>query len=346
MLAKDTGGPGTRERIFHNVLTGIHCWNTVALRRTIIKILHSTLITTLSNKLPPNSTTMTKFKHPNPVDNVDYRSAYGDMHAHHDAEMMKEHVTLMRSTGQIDEKMATELLKPLDKKREWTADYLSTLPTYTGQQPEMDSFETAEKHRRRRDKEQLKFIEGFAAGRIDEHGNPLAPDTEDGTSDSSQPTEASEGEARPATGGKTLPFHPPKSFLTPHLEPSPSPPPEPASASAQPPQPELQKRTRKQPAKVEPLTPLPGGRTYEGYSYNQLAAVGRERGIYTPGSAQGVRNALIQDDINVAQGLKRNFAEWKRKVGSYKTFKTAVPEELRTVAGGVAEAGEGDGDEV
>ncbi|KAJ4370317.1 hypothetical protein N0V86_009054 [Didymella sp. IMI 355093] len=246
--------------------------------------------------------------------------------------------------------MPTELLKPLDKKRERTAEYLSTLPTYTGQQPEMDSFETAEKHRRKRDKEQLKFIEGFEAGRIDKHGNSLAPDTEDGasegTSDSSQPTEGSVVEARPTTGGKTLPFQPHKSFLTQELEPSPSPSPEPASALAQPSQPELQKRKRKRPEKVDPLIPLPGGRTYEGYSYNQLAAVGRERGIYTPGSAQGVRNALIQDDINVAQGLKRNVADWKRKVGSYKMFKTAVPEELRTVADGVAEAGDGDGEEV
>lgn len=76
--------------------------------------------------------------------------------------------------------MATGLLKPLDKKREYTAEYLATLPTFTGQQPEMITLEIAEKRRRQHDMEQLKFTEDHRAGRIDQEENRLAPDSEDG----------------------------------------------------------------------------------------------------------------------------------------------------------------------
>lgn len=78
----------------------------------------------------------------------------------------------------------------------------------------MVSFETAEKHRRKRDKEQLKWIEDFKAGRIDENGNRLVPEDEDEGSEHdstvSQETEVSVEErvdARP-TGGKALSLQP------------------------------------------------------------------------------------------------------------------------------------------
>lgn len=269
------------------------------------------------------------------------------MHAHRDAELMKEHVAHMLSEGQIDEKMATELLKPPDKKREYTVEYLATLPTYTGQQPEMATFETAEKRRRQRDKEQLKFIEDYRAGRIDEEGNRLAPDSEDGTSDHdsvvSQETDVSVEErvnVRPTMGGKTLPLRPRNISLTSVLEPSPSPEPEPEPRpslkrkhSSLPPSPVQQpkpKPKRSRPAKIVVPDPLPGGKTYEGYSYVQLVAAGRWRQIYTPGSKDGVRKALIEDDFNIAKGLPWNFATYKKDVGKYKIFKTECPEELRT----------------
>ncbi|KAF3047105.1 hypothetical protein E8E12_011258 [Didymella heteroderae] len=291
----------------------------------------------------------------NPVENFEHRSAYGDMHAHREAQMMTEHVVRMRSASQVDEKMATELLKPLHKKRDWTAEYLSTLPTYTDQQPEMDTFETAEKHRRKRDKEQLKLIEDFEAGRIDEHGNRLVPDSGDGGSEHgsvvSQLTNVSDVDARidarPNTGGKIMPMRPRTPSLTSKLEPSaspspePRPSPEPAPSSARPSRAQP-KRKRKKSEKVDPVAALPGGLTYEGYSYNELVAVGRVRKIRTPGGTDRVRDALIQDDINIAQGLERDVAPWKEDVNKYKTFKTGVPEELKATANGPMEEDEGE----
>ena len=119
-----------------------------------------------------------------------------------------------------DDKMANELVKPLDKGREYTAEYLAKFPSYTGKDPDMVSFETAEKHRRKRDKEQLKWVEDFEAGRIDEDGNRLVPEDEDEASEHesvvSQESEVSVEEHVDAhyTGGKTLPLRPCNLSLT------------------------------------------------------------------------------------------------------------------------------------
>ncbi|KAF1927644.1 uncharacterized protein M421DRAFT_172112 [Didymella exigua CBS 183.55] len=292
------------------------------------------------------------------IDNAEHRSAYGDMQAHREAQMMQEHVALLRGADKIDEHMATELLKPLDRKREYTAEYLSNFLNYTGVQPPMASLETADKNRRKRDREMLKIVQDFEAGRIDEHGSRIVEESDEDASEddsvASQLADDSEPEeervdVRPAMSGKTLALRFHTFSLTPALESSASPPappsPESASPSAQPAAAQPPKRKRRRPEKVDPLTPLPGGKTYEGYSYNQLAAAGRERGIYTPGGAQSIRNALIQDDINVAQGLKRNIAGWKKKANMNKTFKTSVPEELRTKVPEPEGDREGDEDE-
>ncbi|KAJ4343519.1 hypothetical protein N0V87_000286 [Didymella glomerata] len=288
---------------------------------------------------------MPKPDKPTSVEKAEHRSGYGDMHAHREAEGMKEHVARLRADGQIDEKMATELLKPLDKKREYTADYLATLPTYTDQQPDVVSFETAEKHRRKRDKEQLKWIEDYEAGRIDENGNRLVPDNEDGGSEHgsvvSQMSDVSVEErvdVHLATRGKILPLRPRNFLLTVMLGPSSSP--EPVSppshkltlSSAQPSPAQQPRPRRSKPTKVVVPDPLPNGETYEAYSYVQLVAAGRYRQIYTPGSKDGVRKALIEDGFNIDKGLQRNFAPWKKDVNKYKTFKTKVPEELKNPA--------------
>lgn len=84
------------------------------------------------------------------------------------------------------------------------------------------------------------------------------------------------------------------------------------------------------PVKVVVPDPLPNGRTYEEYNYNQLVAVGRWRQIYTPGSKDSVRKVIIEDDFNINKGLPRNHAPWKKDVNKYKKFKTEVPRELRT----------------
>ncbi|XPS78893.1 hypothetical protein M3J09_010891 [Ascochyta lentis] len=108
------------------------------------------------------------------IENAELRSGYGDMHAHRNAASMAAHVADLRSRGIIDEKMAVELLKP-STNRTYSPQYLATHPDYTGEQPEMTSVVTAERHRLKRDKEMEKFVEDYQAGRIDEWGNAVAP---------------------------------------------------------------------------------------------------------------------------------------------------------------------------
>ena len=315
------------------------------MRKATYKYFHNTLSASTFHLTTSTQTTMPKPDNSKTVENVEYRSGYGDMHAHREAEGMKEHVARLRADGQIDEKIATELLKPLHQKREYTVEYLATHPEYTGQQPEMPTFEQAEKLRRKKDKEQLKWVEDYGVGRIDENGNRLVPDSPEyggfeHSSGASQETEVSVEErvdACPARGGKTLSLRTRNFSLTQAKEPSPSP--EPVSPpSSKRPHSATQPFTAKQPAprpkrtkprKVVVPDPLPGGRAYEQYSYNQLVAVGRWRQIYTPGGKDEVRQAIIEDDYNINKGLPRNHAKWKKGVNKYRVFMTECPAELR-----------------
>lgn len=110
------------------------------------------------------------------VENARHRSVYGDMHATRDVLMNAEHVTLLQKHGTVEIDMAVELLKPFHRRRIYTEEYLRTHPEYTGIQPEMTAFSTAERHQKKRDKDMEKLVEDYEAGRIDEDGNPIAQD--------------------------------------------------------------------------------------------------------------------------------------------------------------------------
>lgn len=86
---------------------------------------------------------------------------------------------------------------------------------------------------------------------------------------------------------------------------------------------------------VTPIPPLPGHPTYADIGYYQLTALCRQRNIPSSGNEQEVRNTLILDDSNVAQGLKR---EVSKSQGSKRKYKHHPPMELKTAAVGVGES--------
>ena len=271
------------------------------------------------------------------VASADLRSGTGDMHAHRNALMMKSHVEMLLEHDMLDPVMAVNLAKPLDKEWKYTEAYLKTHPEYTGIQPEMTTLSVAEKNQKMRDRKMEKFIKDYEEGRIDKNGKPIGKgagsgDTNEDNESSSLSSEEEEEEKEghndasnspsssspsaptplpataPATGPSSSPYH----FSSPTSSPAPKPP------------------------AVAPLQPLPGYPNYAQYKYYTLLAICRERSIRSPGGTQEVRNLLIRDDINVARGMPRDIASWKRgnrevyKHGAErKMYKHGAPEGMK-----------------
>jgi hypothetical protein len=72
-----------------------------------------------------------------------------------------------------------------------------------------------------------------------------------------------------------------------------------------------------------PLPPRPGNPTYEGLDYYALIGICRTRNLSSGGRIPFVRNRIIQDDTNVASGLKRELVKNTR--GRRKHYKHAMP---------------------
>ncbi|KAJ8119142.1 hypothetical protein OPT61_g35 [Boeremia exigua] len=273
------------------------------------------------------------------IENAEVRSVWGDMHMHREALMRDEHVAFLYKNGIVDAAMAVELMKPVDKDRNYTEEYLQTHPDYTGVQPEMTALSTADRHQKQRDREMEKIVKNYEAGRIDEHGNSIANDDTKSDSDDSELTDLAELESHldyvdEATERLEnapqvpLAYHHNPSSLSATRAASRSPPrslyaPKTASARESP--------DRKRKCRVDPIQPLSGGEDYSQYKYYQLLAVCRERQIYSSGDTQEVRNCLIQDDINIQQGLPRDIARWKGHIR--KDFKNGVPHALKRDSG-------------
>lgn len=71
------------------------------------------------------------------------------------------------------------------------------------------------------------------------------------------------------------------------------------------------RRVRKPVRNIVPQQPLPGGEDYAQYNYYELLAICRQRKLLCRGIVQEVRNALVRDDINMAQGIPRFVPKWK-----------------------------------
>lgn len=294
------------------------------------------------------------------IENVHLRSGYGDLHATRNATSMAAHVAHLQAQGLIDDNMATELLKPYDKCK-FSTEYLATHPDYTGVQPDMSTFVTADRHRAKRDKEMEQFIKDFKAGRIDEWGNPIKQevytkavesgvvqldpesvtntiDDNESKSKSSQidpskieaalgllalSTPADSAQIQAALGllalsAPTAPSPEPSTTVsTPILDPASM------TSSAQP-----KPRKRKPKVAVKPLVPGPGALDYSEFKYGELVAECRRRKIMGGGTTQAVRNHLIQDDINVKQGLPRKMMRYQGQVR--KVYKHEAPAALQT----------------
>jgi hypothetical protein len=83
---------------------------------------------------------------------------------------------------------------------------------------------------------------------------------------------------------------------------------------------------RPKPAKTAPILPLTGRPDYEQYGYYQLASICFERNLVSGGNASTLRSRLIQDDINVIQGLTREAKSYsKEKVRGRKNEAPVVP---------------------
>lgn len=249
------------------------------------------------------------------IENADLRSGYGDMHATRYAKNMATHVANIRTHGLIDENMAVELLNPFTD-RLYSSEYLATHPDYTGVQPEVSSIVTAYRHRLKRDLEMLQFVQNYEAGRIDEWGNPV--------------TQRATVEAE----GPVVEERDPRAIVTtiggaenirgrPHLIDS-----KPAAALKTLAMPR-KTLTKKSGAKVKPLKPHPGALDYSEFKYGEVVAECRRRNIHGGGDTQTVRNRLMQDDINVKQGLPRDLASYKRK--TRKAYKHEAPAAMQGI---------------
>lgn len=241
------------------------------------------------------------------VANADLRSGTADMHAHRNALMMKSHVEMLLTHNMLDPVMAVNLAKPLDKEWKYTEAYLKTHPEYTGIQPEMTTLSVAEKNQKIRDRKMEKFIKDYEEGRIDENGKPIGEgegsgDTNEDNESSSLSSEEEEEEGH--NDASNSPSSSSPSAPTPLPAPAPSSSPYHFSPPTSSPVPK--------PPAAAPLQPLPGYPNYAQYKYYTLLAICRERTIRSPGGTQDVRNLLIRDDINVARGMPRDIASWKR----------------------------------
>ncbi|KAF1849270.1 uncharacterized protein K460DRAFT_394133 [Cucurbitaria berberidis CBS 394.84] len=322
-----------------------------------------------SSGVTPESSTATQ-----EVDNSNSRSVFGDNHAATEDAMMVAHAKYMREAGQIDDKMEAELSKAWHKSgelhRKYTPAYLAMLPNYTGQnQDEMPSYETALRHQKARDDAQEQLLADFMAGKIDENGNRI--DGRDGPS-SSIPSGGERDKIDDSTNelstktngspkkGKTLAMKSSQPTLvtvpsryTQHLPASTSAPRSNAqtavsdieaattivtsSDSSQPSSSSSSQRTKarsKAKSVVQPLTPLFNRPSYTEVNYYELLDLCRNRKIHGRGTEQQVRNALIQDDINIALGHER---EMIKSQGRRKAYKHQAPAELKN--GNVANGG-------
>ena len=266
---------------------------------------------------------------------------------------------------EMEKQLSQVRLNGCDSRVLYTAEYLLALPSYTGTNvDEMPSLEVALKRQKERDLKEEKILEDYRAGRIDLNGRPVRkkrPDrplskatksggqiAEGGEKDHAGDTTISE-EQSPNNSPQRRPFTQ-KSRKTP-APPTPisqdkatlsqykpatrtpsapiqqaSPPSPPRPITPSPTHSPKRPRIRHPTPSIPPLTPLPSHPTYATYDYYALAALCRERNLLSGGCTPALRNRLVQDDINVAMGKKRDTKTGKG--ASRRVYVHGVPGEL------------------
>jgi hypothetical protein len=93
------------------------------------------------------------------------------------------------------------------------------------------------------------------------------------------------------------------------------------------PQPQHKPKRRHRPkTTVTDLSPVPAQLAYTDYGYYALAALCRERRLPSGDTAPVLRNRLIKDDTDAAQGIP--MATKRHKCASRKVYKHGVPSEV------------------
>jgi hypothetical protein len=257
--------------------------------------------------------------------------------------MMQNHAQCLLEAGVIDADQAARLAVPWHEKgvlngRIWDEKYLDASRKAD---LEIMSLEKAKKIQARKDAKMKKWLENWEAGRIDEDGKPIVQDvvvsdeTEvenedegDGgltTDETESEVEVVQTKKKPPIGRALLAQ---KTQLTPIAEEKSSimasPLPAPVNLIPRPP-PTPQKSTISRPIGI-PGTPSEAMPDYKGFSYYQLVALCRKRGLSSGGKTDKVRARLMADDVAVRDGTARkdlatySISEKKRE------YKTEAPE--------------------
>ncbi|KAF2643889.1 hypothetical protein P280DRAFT_514880 [Massarina eburnea CBS 473.64] len=192
---------------------------------------------------------------------------------------------------------------------------------------EIMSLEEAEAIAEKKDEERLKFLEQYAAGEIDEDGNTIMSDAEA----DDEPAATGDAALRAALKETaTRLIKKPVSVKARRARPAAHPVVPSASGSHD--SPILlavsadDEPSAEGPVRAAPVKPLPGMSDYEQYDYYQLAALCHERNVVSGQGVAVIRQRLIQDDINVVQGLPRDAKPYaKEKKRARKTVAPKVP---------------------
>ncbi|KAF2795997.1 hypothetical protein K505DRAFT_373520 [Melanomma pulvis-pyrius CBS 109.77] len=315
---------------------------------------------------------------PKTVPSEPERDAYGSARASTESRLMAEHAALLLERNIIDADTAAKLSTPWHKtgvlSLQWEEKYLQDRsPTLQGGGEIMD-LEKARRIAARKDAAERKWLADFEAGRIDEDGKRISPPQSNSDVDVSSGSdievllasppkkvaapkkaatpkkEAPKKEAikKVASGRVSKPSQAANKMALPPI-PEAEEPQDPSSTVPPPPPPAVKPApgAKSRPRKGKPanfIVPDPGAENYEQFSYMELLAIGRERGLKTGGDEWKVRERLISDDNAVRDGTERDLATYGRS-GARK-FQTKAPVVAKAPSGkrkrGVVDEGGGE----
>lgn len=302
-----------------------------------------------TSKAPPTA-------HNLPTPPLVIKSGYGDAHAFNEHQGMLAFAAAARSHNLLDEETLEALSKPWQEKgtmdMQWKPEYLDA--SKKAPDDEVMDLKQAELIARRKDAAEKKFLKDFYAGKIDENGNKIdAEVTFLGEKKSSATTKNSKGKAKEKEDEKKEPLKkvtsgkitkkPPANKSKTKVEiitfevakvlpiaeaptPTSQNPPslEGPRTKATNPNPPPVVTNKNPPAVSQAVTPLPVRPSYDEYTYYQLAALCFERNLVSGGKENILRNRLVQDDINVIQGLPREAKTYAKEKDRARKHKAPV----------------------
>ncbi|KAF2867582.1 hypothetical protein BDV95DRAFT_581279 [Massariosphaeria phaeospora] len=231
-------------------------------------------------------------------------------HAATEAALMAIHVKMLLKYNIINAEFAAKF-QPWQEKGvlefKWDEKHLEMHPEYVPGGEEIMDLKKAEQIQKKKDAAEKKFLENWRMGLVDADGKPVKLITKEKREDT-EPSSSSSAIA------PSLPTPKKKAEKKAPKTPAPRKILAPKSKLPTPPSPQRKAR----------LTLGPNRPDYEPYKYNQLAALCEQRNIISKGSEHDLRDRLIQDDINVDNGLPREARAYAGK-RDRKTVAPIVP---------------------